>query len=76
MKEEPILKSVITMDIVVEKSVPLGQEGSGDAKNEAPPVATSDDAGSEGEDESISDGSSCDSSSSSNKSSIYSISET
>ena len=44
MKEENFPSLVTTTDIVIEESVPLGQEGASDAKNEAPPVVTSDGA--------------------------------
>ena len=75
MKEEKVPKLATTTDIVNEESVPLSQEGVGDAKNEVPPVARSDNAGSESEDESISDDSSCINSSSISDggSSLYSI---
>ena len=41
VKEEPDPKSVTSTDIVIEESVPLGQEGLEDAKSEAPTVASS-----------------------------------
>ena len=70
---------VTTTDIIIEESVLLGQEGASNAKNEAPSIATSDNARSESEDESIGDDSSCISNSSSSdidESSLYSIHDT
>ena len=84
MKEEKVSKLMTTTDIAIEESIPLGQEGSEDAKNEATPVqAPSDEDGGSASnihDESASDDdtSSYDtsfssiSSSSSNESSVFS----
>ena len=84
VKEEPVPKSVITMDIAVAECVLLGQEGSEDAKNEAPtvqdPIDPDGGSASNIDNDSFSDDSSfssdSDSSSSSNESSIFSSSDT